>query len=197
MNDREKWRERVRDTRADDRTWWWWWWWWWWWLSPGKHSLHLLRDGVPDKIWIVSNAFRGNEECALIQYREKVHAKLLGTVTIIHKGFYNWRPGCILKIICLTTHFFVLNLTSYATSRRGLEFFNCRGGGEIFLPKRCVRGMTLKYIWSSGDRGGGGLSIYYHYSQMHSVTIPSIGQIHMFENYWYSIKPSAKIKNKK
>ena len=26
MNDREKWRERVRDT--------WWWWWWWWWWSP-------------------------------------------------------------------------------------------------------------------------------------------------------------------
>ena len=28
MNDREKWRERVRDTRATSTTWWWWWWWW-------------------------------------------------------------------------------------------------------------------------------------------------------------------------
>ena len=27
MNDREKWRERVRDIRASGRTWWWWWWW--------------------------------------------------------------------------------------------------------------------------------------------------------------------------
>ena len=27
MNDREKWRERVRDTRASGTTWWWWWWW--------------------------------------------------------------------------------------------------------------------------------------------------------------------------
>ena len=27
MNDREKWRERVRDIRASSRTWWWWWWW--------------------------------------------------------------------------------------------------------------------------------------------------------------------------
>ena len=27
MNDREKWRERVRTT------WWWWWWWWWWCLK--------------------------------------------------------------------------------------------------------------------------------------------------------------------
>ena len=26
MNDREKWRERVRDIRASGRTWWWWWW---------------------------------------------------------------------------------------------------------------------------------------------------------------------------
>ena len=27
MNDREKWRERVRDNRAGGTTWWWWWWW--------------------------------------------------------------------------------------------------------------------------------------------------------------------------
>ena len=27
MDDRERWRERVRDTRADSVTWWWWWWW--------------------------------------------------------------------------------------------------------------------------------------------------------------------------
>ena len=28
MNDREKWRERVRDIRTTSTTWWWWWWWW-------------------------------------------------------------------------------------------------------------------------------------------------------------------------
>ena len=27
MNDWEKWRERVRDIRANVTTWWWWWWW--------------------------------------------------------------------------------------------------------------------------------------------------------------------------
>ena len=27
MNNREKWRERVRDIRASGTTWWWWWWW--------------------------------------------------------------------------------------------------------------------------------------------------------------------------
>ena len=26
MNDREEWRERVRDIRATSVTWWWWWW---------------------------------------------------------------------------------------------------------------------------------------------------------------------------
>ena len=26
MNDKEKWRERVRDIRAGGTTWWWWWW---------------------------------------------------------------------------------------------------------------------------------------------------------------------------
>ena len=27
MNDRKKWRERVRDIRGTSTTWWWWWWW--------------------------------------------------------------------------------------------------------------------------------------------------------------------------
>ena len=41
MNNREKWREMVKDIRAGGTTWWWWWWWWW---SPisasyGSNSL--------------------------------------------------------------------------------------------------------------------------------------------------------------
>ena len=28
MDNREGWRKRVRDIRADGATWWWWWWWW-------------------------------------------------------------------------------------------------------------------------------------------------------------------------
>ena len=32
MDDREGWRKRVREIRADFVTWWWWWWWWWWWF---------------------------------------------------------------------------------------------------------------------------------------------------------------------
>ena len=38
MNDRETWRERVRDIRAGRTRWWWWWWWWWWYL------YHLLTN---------------------------------------------------------------------------------------------------------------------------------------------------------
>ena len=49
MNDREKWRERVRDIRASGTTWWWWW------LIPGqtrrwraasyKISIRALKTG--------------------------------------------------------------------------------------------------------------------------------------------------------
>ena len=28
MDDREKWRVRVKNIRASGTTWWWWWWWW-------------------------------------------------------------------------------------------------------------------------------------------------------------------------
>ena len=36
LNDREKWRERVRDIRAGGATWWWWWWSRVKWSNPGK-----------------------------------------------------------------------------------------------------------------------------------------------------------------
>ena len=37
MNDREEWRERVRDIRAASTIWWWWWWWWW--NDPSKFDF--------------------------------------------------------------------------------------------------------------------------------------------------------------
>ena len=37
MNDREKWRERVRDIRASGTTRWWWWWWY-----GFKYSYYIL-----------------------------------------------------------------------------------------------------------------------------------------------------------
>ena len=38
MNDREKWRERVRDIRASGTIWWWWWW-----LLARYYSFYLCR----------------------------------------------------------------------------------------------------------------------------------------------------------
>ena len=40
MNDREKWRERVRDIRGGGTTWWWWWWWFYY-LTPCEFTLDL------------------------------------------------------------------------------------------------------------------------------------------------------------
>ena len=45
MNDREKWRERVRDIRASGTTWWWWWWWWWWLLSNNCNFICTELNG--------------------------------------------------------------------------------------------------------------------------------------------------------
>ena len=43
MNDREKWREMVRDIRAGGTTWWWWWW-----LLDirvqAKHYKHIFKN---------------------------------------------------------------------------------------------------------------------------------------------------------
>ena len=41
VNDNERWRERVRDTRATSTTWWWCCccWWWWWLLCISKNTI--------------------------------------------------------------------------------------------------------------------------------------------------------------
>ncbi len=44
MNDREKWRERVRDIRAGGTTWWWWWWWWWFFTPVLTSDFSLKSD---------------------------------------------------------------------------------------------------------------------------------------------------------
>ena len=57
MNDREKWRERVRDIRASDRTWWWWWWWWW--SCPSFRIFNVsvsvdLKECERDKVFFLA-----------------------------------------------------------------------------------------------------------------------------------------------
>ena len=47
INDREKWRERVRDIRASDTTWWWWWWWLIWkWTQQRNRKSNLFYFDV-------------------------------------------------------------------------------------------------------------------------------------------------------
>ena len=42
MNDREKWREMVKDIRAGGTTWWWWWWWWLIYLLISFHDFYFF-----------------------------------------------------------------------------------------------------------------------------------------------------------
>ena len=54
MNDREKWRERVRDIRAGGTTWWWWWW----------YIFVLATFNYVDYVfWVTSEVFFSFEFC--------------------------------------------------------------------------------------------------------------------------------------
>ena len=46
MNDREKWRERVRDIRASGMTWWWWWWY----IDQGYKRVHTFSKGISPQV---------------------------------------------------------------------------------------------------------------------------------------------------
>ena len=53
MNDREKWRERVRDIRASSMTWWGWLWWWYLFITGEQKLL----DDVDQVLYIEQNAW--------------------------------------------------------------------------------------------------------------------------------------------
>ena len=44
MNDREEWRERVRDIRAASTIWWWWWWWCWQSWNNQARALVVIKN---------------------------------------------------------------------------------------------------------------------------------------------------------
>ena len=56
MNDREKWRERVKDIRAGGATWWWWWWWY-------KVKLVTLGEGDPKPPFLIATIPRCSWGC--------------------------------------------------------------------------------------------------------------------------------------
>ena len=77
MNDREEWRERVRDIRAVSTIWWWWWWWWLWrkrsptnqdlcvfiakiaWFS--RHSPFGAAQASNNKLWVAKFVMPGSK----------------------------------------------------------------------------------------------------------------------------------------
>ena len=62
MNDREKWREKVRDIRASGTTWWWWWW-----HFNLKYSVGLFSFAKTFWYWLI--IFKQYECFSLSFYR--------------------------------------------------------------------------------------------------------------------------------
>ena len=71
INDREKWRERVRDIRASGTTWWWWWW-----SLVWKEMKFLFLNGLD---WLIYG-----------QYCKSffLFFSCLSTVLIVHFDWY-------------------------------------------------------------------------------------------------------------
>ena len=73
-------------------------------LSPSRHSLYLQRYGLPDKIWIISNTFRWNEECDLLRIVNKSPIKFSAQSQLFIRYSAIEGPVCILKIINRATN---------------------------------------------------------------------------------------------
>ena len=81
-NDREKWRERVRDVRAIGTKWWWWWWWWRWWLNPGLQD-HWRT--LYSKIKNISNYLLLKYQPIEIYFSTKFLRNFIGTIQFYKK----------------------------------------------------------------------------------------------------------------
>ena len=60
MNEREKWRESVRDIRAGSTTWWWWWWWWW--CSLNIETVQVVQFNISKhlcSVWPIDRILSG------------------------------------------------------------------------------------------------------------------------------------------
>ena len=98
MNDREKWRESVRDIRAGGTSWWWWWWYIYIVLSDGNSNLvwvsiqlHYIRSEcefyyIPTKEFGINNSHTSSTHIDLydiphIFYKRIIHTLCLRTLT--------------------------------------------------------------------------------------------------------------------
>ena len=76
MNDRGKWRERVRDIRAIST---WWWWWWWWWLYGNMSQNWWFHDWLIDwfYMWIQLGFFYAK------RLGNRVHCTFISTYMVL------------------------------------------------------------------------------------------------------------------
>ena len=82
MNDREKWRERVRDIRAGGTTWWWWWY-----IYYNSICLHLFL------ICLLINPAVAILGIPLVSVRiEILKPDKVGTFIIVVKCFFKFYP---------------------------------------------------------------------------------------------------------
>ena len=95
MNDREKWRERVRDIRATSTTWWWWW-------------RGLMKDQSSNFRRPRSAKSVTFTECVIYMYREAY---------LCQKMFTNW----LNMVLPLRTW---VEKSLWSWNRRTLQFWN-------------------------------------------------------------------------
>ena len=136
MNDREKWRERVRDIRASGMTWWWWWW-------------RLRRQQWHEKLLQQPEGGRRSPQCRLISASEcrwnqsHIREQVPGEVGIKHAIFYQ-RQG----------HW----TTAANPSERVTRFHFNPGGSLDNYPSTIQRQRTRIWLNSCGNLWGGWIS---------------------------------------
>ena len=90
MNDRERWRERVRDIRAGSTTWWWWWW--------SEPTLANFQNNGKICIWCVDKALLSDGKKFLFKQGN-------GLISVIW-----WEPSKVTKDANISRQYFSLHI---------------------------------------------------------------------------------------
>ena len=84
MNDREEWRERVRDIRAASTIWWWWWWWW--------FVLRILLPAIIVYYTSLLKMIRGSPQWHCSEFELQSHCYILFQTNTHGKGMNPFIP---------------------------------------------------------------------------------------------------------
>ena len=102
MNDREEWRERVRDIRATSATWWWWWWWWWWNNIILQANISTKEKNTEEKSCIGITSF--NWKCRYYNHLQLFKKPTLKNQTALSKYYWYLTDLCLTPIINWKIH---------------------------------------------------------------------------------------------